>query len=166
MAKLLYIEKLVAHVNRKEWWHVPPRTRSAYSERGKFFASSFREAEFWGRPLDEPQRVAVSTPLAGDERTIEIKLFGRPTSHEDLSMEQRWRLDARMKDVALRKGYDSILLMTTKAFDEFKACGKLPRSMELNILRVRVVPRRRDDEATVPRRPKHKRKSTMGGIKT
>jgi len=48
-------EKLVAHVNRKGWWHVPPRDPTAYGKRGKFFASSFREAEFWGRPLDEPQ---------------------------------------------------------------------------------------------------------------
>ncbi|MFZ0921608.1 MAG: hypothetical protein WA020_00980, partial [Candidatus Acidiferrales bacterium] len=63
----VFFEKLVAHVNRKEWWHVPPRDPSAYNKRGKFLASSFREAEFWGRPLDEPQRVAVSKPLIGDE---------------------------------------------------------------------------------------------------
>lgn len=43
----LFHEKLIAHVNRKDWWHVPPRDPSAYSKRGKFFASSFREAEFW-----------------------------------------------------------------------------------------------------------------------
>jgi len=56
-------EKLIAHVNRKGWWHCPPRDLSSYGKREKFFASSFREAEFWGRPLDEPQRVVGRAPL-------------------------------------------------------------------------------------------------------
>lgn len=55
--KKVFLAKLVLHVNRKKWWHVPPRNPRAYSQRGKFLASSFREAEFWGRPLDEPQKV-------------------------------------------------------------------------------------------------------------
>jgi hypothetical protein len=45
------INRIVAHVNRKAWWHVPPQDPMAYSKRGKFFASSFAEAEFYGRPL-------------------------------------------------------------------------------------------------------------------
>ncbi|MFZ0638212.1 MAG: hypothetical protein WAN33_01055 [Candidatus Acidiferrales bacterium] len=130
----VFFEKLVAHVNRKEWWHVPPRDPSAYNKRGKFLASSFREAEFWGRPLDEPQRVAVSKPLIGDEDAIEKKLFGRRMSSEDITMEQRWKLDAKMRRAALRKGYDSLVLMAPKAFAEFKSRGKLPGSMELNLL--------------------------------
>jgi len=127
-------KKLIAHVNRKDWWHVPPRDPSAYSKRGKFLASSFREAEFWGRPLDEPQRVTIARPLIGDEETIEKSLLGRPVSGEDMAMEERWTLDAKMKRAALAQGYDSILLMSPKAFSAFKASGKLPRSMELNIL--------------------------------
>jgi hypothetical protein len=130
----VFFESLVTHVNRKEWWHVPPRDPSAYSKRGKFLASSFREAEFWGRPLDEPQRVAVSKPLIGDEETIEKKLFGRRVSGEDITMEERWKLDARMRRAALRKGYDSLVLMAPKAFAKFQSTGKLPRSMELNVL--------------------------------
>jgi hypothetical protein len=39
----VFFENVVAHINRKEWWHVPPRDPSAYSKRGKFLASSFRE---------------------------------------------------------------------------------------------------------------------------
>lgn len=50
--------KLIAHINRKSWWHVPPRDPRAYERRGKFYASSFREAEFYGRPLDDPERVS------------------------------------------------------------------------------------------------------------
>jgi hypothetical protein len=102
------IEKVIAHVNRKEWWHVPPRDPSAYSKRGKFLASSFREAEFWDRPLDEPQKVKISCPLVGDEMTIEKRLFGRRVSRQDISVEQCWVLDAKMKKAALAKGYDSM----------------------------------------------------------
>ncbi|HUI43784.1 MAG TPA: hypothetical protein VL523_17625 [Terriglobia bacterium] len=56
-------QKLIAHINRKAWWHVPPRDPSAYRKRGKFYASSFAEAEFWGRPLDRPERAATPNPL-------------------------------------------------------------------------------------------------------
>jgi hypothetical protein len=130
----LFHVKLIAHVNRKDWWHVPPRDPSAYSKRGKFFASSFREAEFWGRPLDEPQRVTIKRPLVGDEDTIEMILFARRVSSEDIAMEKRWVLDARIKKAALAHGYDSIVLMTPQAFSAFNSIGTLPRSMELNIL--------------------------------
>ena len=49
-------------------------------------------------------------------------------------MEFQFELDARMKRVALSKGYDSIVLMTPKAFSVFKGLGRMPRSIELNIL--------------------------------
>ena len=130
----VFFEKLVAHVNRKEWWHVPPRDPSAYSKRGKFLASSFREAEFWGRPLDAPQRVTIAHPLVGDEGVIERKLFGKRVSSETISVKERWALDAKMKIAAQAKGYDSIVLITPKAFSTFRRSGKLPRSIELNIL--------------------------------
>jgi len=129
-----FFEKLVAHVNRKEWWHVPPHEPRAYAKRGKFLASSFREAEFWGRPLDEPQRVAITRPLIGDEETIEKTLFGRRVSSEDIALEKRWTLDAKMRRAALARGYDSIVLMSPKAFSTLKASGKVPRSIELNVL--------------------------------
>jgi len=129
-----FAARLVEHLNRKKWWHVPPRDPTAYSKRGKFFASSFREAEFWGRPLDEPESVAVARPLIGDEQAIEKNLFGRRESRDGFSMRQRWALDAKMRRVALSKGYDSIVLMTPRAFIQFKRSGKLPRSLELNVL--------------------------------
>ncbi len=138
MKRMPNYEKLVAHVNRKDWWHVPPVDPDAYRRRGKFLASTFAEAEFWGRPLDEPQKVKVAHPLLGDEATIEKALFGRCVSREDIKMEERWALDARMKRAALASGYDSIVLMTPKAFTELKARGRLPRSLELNILNVSV----------------------------
>jgi hypothetical protein len=139
MRSSLNLEKLVKHVNRKEWWHVPPRDLSAYSKRGKFFASSFREAEFWGRPLDEPQKVTIEKPLVGDDEAIERKLLGRRLSSEDITMEDRWALDAKLKRAGIAKGFDSIVLIASKAFAEFQSTGKLPRSMELNVLNVGSV---------------------------
>lgn len=67
-------DKLILHVSRKYWWHSPPGDPKAYQKRGKFYASSFEEAEFWGRPLDVPARVNVKNPLIGDERTIMTRL--------------------------------------------------------------------------------------------
>ena len=49
------IQRLIAHVNRKGWWHVKPADISAYEKRGKFLASSFQEAEFYG-PTWRPTR--------------------------------------------------------------------------------------------------------------
>jgi hypothetical protein len=62
-----FLGKLVSHINRKDWWHVPPLDPDAYRKRGKFLASSFAEAELYGRPLDTPQRVTIANPLVGDE---------------------------------------------------------------------------------------------------
>lgn len=138
-----FVQKLVVHINRKEWWHVPPRDPRAYSKRGKFLASSFREAEFWGRPLDEPQRVTIAKPLIGNEQTIEKKLLGRRVSSEDITMELRWTIDAMLKNAAIAKGYDSIVLLSDKAFTEFSKSGKTPRSIELNVFNPREFNRGR-----------------------
>ena len=135
MGKLSVAEyqKLVAFVNRKAWWHVLPRDPNAYEKRGKFLASNYREAEFWGRPLNEAQRVFIVRPLIGDEPTIEGVLFGKRVSDESMGMDQRWELDARMKRVALTKGYYSILLMSPQGFRRFRLTSKIPRSLELNV---------------------------------
>lgn len=80
-------EKLVGRINRKYWWHAPPRDPLAYRKRGQFFASTFREAGFWGRPLDEPQRVTIARPLIDEEEMIEKRLFGQRVSSEDITLE-------------------------------------------------------------------------------
>jgi hypothetical protein len=127
-------KKVVALISRKAWWHVPPRDPDAYKKRGKFLASSYGEAEFWGRPLNDAQKVSVVKPLVGDEATIERALFGRRVSYDSMGMDRRWRLDARMKKAALTKGYDSILLMSPQGFSRFRSTSKIPRSLELNVL--------------------------------
>jgi hypothetical protein len=129
------IKKLVGHINRKDWWHVVPVDAGAYRKRGKFLASTYREAEFWGRPLDEPQKVSIERPLVGDEKTIS-KVLSIPPQHRDMTLEEIAQHDARWRNAALAKGYDSIVLMSPKSFSEFRATGKLPSSIELNILSV------------------------------
>jgi hypothetical protein len=128
-------EKLIASVNRKNWWHVPPVDPDAYRKRGKFLASSFETAEFYGRPLDEPQKVTIAKPIIGDERKI-AKVLGIPPQREGMTLKQIAAHDALWRNAGLGKGFDSILLMAPKCFAEFKATGKIPRSLELNILRV------------------------------
>jgi hypothetical protein len=132
MKKALY-DRVVTHVNRKNWWHVPPVDADAYKKRGKFFSVSFAAAEFWGRPLDEPERVTISKPLVGDEKRI-AKILGIPPQHDGMTLKQIAAHDAKWRNAALKKGFDAILLMSPKCFAEWNATGKIPRSLELNIL--------------------------------
>lgn len=129
-----FYHTLIRHLNRKQWWHVPPREPHAYEKRGQFFASSFQEAEFYGRPLDELQRVSVSRPLVGDEERI-AKVLGIPPQHEEMTLKEIANHDALWRNAALRKGFDSIVLMTPIVFAKWKTSGKIPRSLELNILK-------------------------------
>ena len=131
-----YRDKLLARINRKGWWHVPPAAPKAYQKRGKFLASTFREAEFWGRPLDTPVHVSIANPIVGDESTIETELLGAPSAYpgdNSAKMPQwQWNLDAKLKRAALAKGYDSIVLMSCNAYTKFAKEGKIPLSIELN----------------------------------
>lgn len=129
-----HIQILIAHVNRKGWWHVKPADSTAYEKRGKFLASSFQEAEFYGRPGDQPEKVTITSPIVGDNDTIERKLIGTVESHPEITVKQRFALDAKLRRAALRKGYDSIVLMSKPGFQKFKKEGKIPRSLELNIV--------------------------------
>jgi hypothetical protein len=132
-------QRLIKHVNRKDWWHVKPADPNAYEKRGKFLASSFEEAEFYGRPGDLPEKVTIASPLIGDNDTIERKLIGRVESHPEISVRKRFALDAKLRRAALRKGYDSIVLMSKTGFQKFKREGGIPRSLELNIVDLRCL---------------------------
>jgi hypothetical protein len=130
--------KLIAHINRKNWWHVPPSDPLAYTKRGKFYASTFQEAEFWGRPLDTPEKVSIRNPLVGDEPTVQTILFGKqvdyPGDDDPNVLIWRWALDAKMKEAALARGFDSIVILSPCGFANLRQSGKLPRSIELNVL--------------------------------
>ncbi len=132
-------KSLTKRINRKNWWHVQPLDPSAYHRRGKFYSSSFEEAEFYGRP-GEPERVAVKQPLSGDETYIEMTLLGECPSVElndsqsgEAVITARFALDQRLKEAALAQGYDCIALMTPRAWRKFLEEGMLPRSIELNV---------------------------------
>jgi hypothetical protein len=133
------VQKLVYHINKKAWWHVRPMDVKAYEKRGKFFSSSFAEAEFYGRPGDMPERVKISSPLVGDNNSIERKLLGRVESYDAIPVRKRLSLDSKLRRAALEKGYDSIVLMTASGFQKFRNGGNIPRSIELNILDLRCL---------------------------
>ena len=56
---------LINKVNSSYWWHVTPRDPNAYKKRGKFLASTYTQAEFYGRPNIEPENVEISNPIFG-----------------------------------------------------------------------------------------------------
>jgi hypothetical protein len=139
------IEKLIQRINRKDWWHVPPVDPASYSKRGKFLASTYRAAEFWGRPNSEPERVKIKNPLIGDEETIECTLLGcyESKSWPDIDKDiaagkpfaaRRYALDARLYQAGRVRGYDAIVLLSPSNFAKFKAEGRIPLSIELNLL--------------------------------
>jgi hypothetical protein len=123
--RLRHLKKLVRHINRKDWWHVPPADPRAYQKRGKFLASTFREAEFYGRPYNNPERVVIASPLVGDNDKIEKTLIGGVESHPNISIRKRFSLDAKLCRAALLKGFDSIVLLTPMGFRALKYKGKL-----------------------------------------
>lgn len=130
-------QKLIEYINRKDWWHSPPQDPLAYKKRGKFLAWSFRADEFYGRPLDVPQRVNIHNPVVGDESYVHRVLFRKiiklPFGEDGNFIKARLALDARMKRVATKKGFDSIVIMSTLGFKTYKKSGKIPRALELNI---------------------------------
>ena len=129
---------LIARINRKDWWHVPPSDPNAYEQRGMFLASTFREAEFWGRPLDTPIRVNVLNPIIGDESTVQNELGVVPPEYPGYDSPRllawRWELDAKLKKAALARGHDAIVLLSLSGYAKLIGEGKLPLSIELNLL--------------------------------
>ncbi len=132
--KRVHVTRLIAHVNRKQWWHVTPADPAAYQKRGKFYASSFREAEFYGRPNDLPERVSIANPFVCDSLSIEKELLGRVATYEGIGFREIAAIDARLRSAALRRGFDSIVLLSKSGLRSFRATGKIPRNIELNIL--------------------------------
>lgn len=133
------LHELIKYINRKQWWHVTPEDPRAYEKRGKFLASTYREAEFYGRPNDKPDKVVIRVPLVGTNATIERRLFRKVVSHPNIIVERRIALDAKMRRAALRKGFDSIVLMSDSSYKRFCKDGKIPRSIELNVLDLRCM---------------------------
>lgn len=56
-----------------------------------------------------------------------------------MSLEAIARHDVLWRNAALAKGFDSIVLMSEKGFQKFEKEGRIPRSIELNILDLRCL---------------------------
>ena len=136
-------EVLTDKINKSEWWHVPPQDPKAYKKRGKFLASTYQQAEFYGRPNDVPDKVFITNPIYGfSEKEIIAQLF--PGNDNDFlldslenggSYQERIELDAAMFKKAKFLGHDAIVLMIEAGRKELERNRK-PRSIELNLLNV------------------------------
>jgi hypothetical protein len=138
---------LIRKINAGEWWHVAPRDPDAYKKRGKFLASTYLQAEFYGRPNDAPEKVTINNPVFGfseeeiwkqiipyykDNKLMMDILNG--TDGENL-YEHRVMIDAMMFSAAKKLGYDSIILICRSGYKALIKNRK-PNSIELNLLNV------------------------------
>ncbi len=150
-------EVLIHKINKSEWWHVTPADPDAYSKRGKFLASTYQQAEFYGRPNDISDKVFITNPVYGfSEKEIMLQLF--PGEHNNRFLKEyeklksialqpeankhvknwyqiRIRLDAAMFKKAKSLGHDAIVLMPKNGRKELQRNRK-PSAIELNLLNV------------------------------
>lgn len=134
---------LIKKINESKWWHVSPIDRNAYNKRGKFLASTYLQAEFYGRPNDESEKVKIINPIFGfSEIEILSKLFSKTKAKKYLDAiyradnnfyKKRTDLDAKMYACAKKSGYNSIVLMA-KQGEKALARGRKPNSIELNLI--------------------------------
>lgn len=122
---------LADSINKRKWWHSQPADNDAYKKRGLFLASSYKECEFYGRPIDEPIKVNVSHPLVNTEKNIIRFLFGdnssqisayialiNGTAKEPLKL--RFKLDRDLLKAAKNKKHDAIAVVTVKGLKKLK----------------------------------------------
>lgn len=136
---------LINKVNKSYWWHVPPRDAGAYKKRGKFLASTYAQAEFYGRPNIDPEKVKISNPIFGfSEKEILKQLF--PKEYKRLALEdddvdendcydERIKLDCKIYKQAKKSGFDAVVLLGSTGRRSLEQ-GRKPRSIELNLLNV------------------------------
>lgn len=134
---------LIEKVNRSKWWHVKPKDKNAYKKRGKFLASTFRQAEFYGRPNNGFEQVEIKNPVFGfSELEILKKLFDNKIAKIELEKinvdddnfyKNRITLDSKIHNKAKELGFDSIILMTEQGKKSLKN-GRKPNSIELNLI--------------------------------
>ena len=136
-------EILIHKINNSDWWHVTPRDPDAYQKRGKFLASTFLRAEFYGRPNDQAEKVKIQNPVFGfSEIEILKQLFGKllgksmmQTILDEDSYESRIDFDAQMYRRAKELGYDAIVLMAPSGKVALQR-GRKPNAIELNIFNI------------------------------
>jgi hypothetical protein len=138
---------LIRKINAGEWWHVTPRDPDAYNKRGKFFASTYLQAQYYGKPTDTPEKVTINNPVFGfsEEEILkqiipyykDNKLMTDMLSDTDDEnwYDRRITVDATMFSAAKKLGYDSIILICRSGYKALIKNRK-PNSIELNLLNV------------------------------
>lgn len=66
---------LITKINKSKWWHVPPQDSDAYQKRGKFLASTYHQAEFYGRPNIESEKAYIQNPVFGFSEVEILKII-------------------------------------------------------------------------------------------
>jgi len=132
---------LINKINQSYWWHVTPKDSTAYKKRGKFFASTYKQAEFYGRPNDIPEKVKISNPICGISELNILKILF-PTDYKQLCTsvmkdnndwyKRRIKLDSQIYQKARGLGYDAIVLLGSNA-NKYLMKNIRPHSIELNL---------------------------------
>ena len=135
---------LINKINQSLWWHVTPRDPDAYNKRGKFFSSTYTQAEFYGRPNDIPERVKISNPVCEISEAKILKVLF-PTKYKKILTslrrnvndwyKRRTSLDAKMYQKAKEMGYDAIVLLGSNG-QKYLMKNRKPHSIELNLMNV------------------------------
>ena len=133
--KPAFHDRLIQKINNRDWWHVPPvEGEAAYAKRGKFLAPTYRDAEFYGRPLNDAQKVNITNPIVGPEKEIAKKL-GLDPQREGMSQKELNAHDRAWALAAKKAGYDAIVTVGEKQWKKFKETGRIPADMEVNDLK-------------------------------
>ncbi|MBY0427659.1 MAG: hypothetical protein K2Q32_00395 [Alphaproteobacteria bacterium] len=139
-------EVLIKIINRSAWWHVMPIDPNAYKKRGKFLASSYSQAQFYGRPNIESEKVNIKNPVFGfseieillqlfekADQTAALNLYNELIKSDSNTYKMRIELDSKMYVKAKKLGFDAIVLMTEAAKSALGRFRK-PHSIELNLV--------------------------------
>ena len=133
---------LISKINASAWWHVPAMDPDAYKKRGRFLASTYAQASFYGRPNDIPEKVYVFNPICGTSE-LEILKVLFPTTYSGLYAnvcrednnwyERRIDLDSKICARARDMGHDAIALLA-KNGKRYLLRNRKPHSIELNLI--------------------------------
>jgi len=118
-----------------------PKDLNAYKKRGKFFASTYKQAEFYGRPNDISEKVQISNPIYGTSEMNILKILF-PKNYKKLYASviddrkdwynRRIKLDSKMYQKAKNVGYDAIVLLGNNG-EKYLMKNRKPNSIELNL---------------------------------
>ncbi|MCX6789070.1 MAG: hypothetical protein NTZ42_00455 [Candidatus Gribaldobacteria bacterium] len=132
---------LINKINNSLWWHVSPMDPNAYKKRGKFLASTYKQAEFYGRPNDIPEKIKISNPVYGTSEINILKILF-PMDYKKLYSsvlgdhkdwyKRRIGLDSKMYQRAKGIGYDAIVLLGSNG-NKYLMKNRKPHSIELNL---------------------------------